>query len=76
MAEIIGIEALSAAGGFMPAHITLIGGWTYWLIRDSEQNLRREMERNHREMLDLLRGRTHGQDNAPPVFRIQPEPGD
>ena len=60
----------------MPALITLIGGWTYWLVRDSEQNLRREMERNHREMLDLLRGHTHGQDNAPPVFRIQPEPGD
>ena len=60
----------------MLAHITLVGGWTYWLVRDSEQNLRREMERNHREMLDLLRGHTHGQDNAPPVFRIQPEPGD
>ena len=70
MAETIGIEALAAAGGFMLALITLIGGWTYWLIRDSErnlrrevasveQNLRREMERNHREMLDLLRGHTH-----------------
>ena len=87
MAETIGIEALAAAGGFMLALITLIGGWTYWLIRDSErnlrrevasveQNLRREMERNHREMLDLLRGHTHGQDDAPPVFRLNPEPGD
>ena len=76
MAETIGIEALAAAGGFMPAHITLIGGGAYWLVRDSERNLRREMERNHREMLDLPRGHTHGQDNAPPVFRIQPEPGD
>ena len=46
MAETIGIEALAAAGGCMPAHITLIGGWTYWLVRDSERNLRREMERN------------------------------
>ena len=75
MAETIGIEALAAAGGFMPALITLIGGGAYWLVRDSErnlrrevasveQNLRREMERNHREMLDLLRGHTHGQDNA------------
>ena len=87
MAETIGIEALAAAGGFMLALITLIGGGAYWLVRDSEQNLRREvasveqnlcreMERNHREMLDLPRGRTHGQDNAAPVFRIQPEPGD
>ena len=75
MAETIGIEALAAAGGFMLALVTLIGGWTYWLIHDSEQNLRREMERNHREMLDLLRGRTHGQDNAAPVFRLNPEPG-
>ena len=75
MAETIGIEALAAAGGFMLALVTLIGGWTYWLIRDSEQNLRREMERNHREKLDLLRGRTHGQDNAAPVFRLNPEPG-
>ena len=67
----------------MPALITLIGGWTYWLIPDSEQNLRRETERNHREternhreMLDLPRGHTHGQDNAPPVSRLNPEPGD
>ena len=60
MAEIIGIEALAAAGGFMPAHITLVGGWTHWLIHDSERNLRREVasveqdlrretERNHQE---------------------------
>lgn len=83
MAETIGIEALAAAGGFMLALITLIGGWTYWLIRDSERNLRREMERNrqemernHREILELLRGHTHSQDNAPPVFRLNPEPGD
>ena len=87
MAETIGIEALAAAGGFMLALITLIGGWTYWLIRDSErnlrrevasveQNLRREMERNHREMLDLLRGHTHDQDDGSPVFRLNPEPGD
>ena len=75
MAETIGIEALAAAGGFMLALVTLIGGWTYWLIHDSEQNRRREMERNHREMLDLLRGHTHGQDNAPPVSRLNPEPG-
>ena len=71
----------------MLALITLIGGWTYWLIRDSErnlrrevasveQNLRREMERNHREMLDLLRGHTHDQDDGSPVFRLNPEPGD
>ena len=84
MAETIGIEALAAAGGFM---LALIGGWTYWLIRDSErnlrrevasveQNLRREMERNHREMLDLLRGHTHSQDDGSPVFRLNPEPGD
>ncbi len=86
MAETIGIEALAAAGGCMPAHITLIGGCTYWLVRDSErnlhrevasveQNLRRETERNDREMLDLPRGHTHGQDNAPPVSRLNPEPG-
>ncbi len=74
MAETIGIEALAAAGGFMLALITLIGGWTYWLVRDSERNLRREMERNrqeternHREMLDLLRGHTHSQDDGAPV---------
>ena len=83
MAETIGIEALAAAGGFMLALITLIGGWTYWLIRDSERNLRREMERNrqeternHREILDLLRGHTHGQGDGAPVFRLNPEPGD
>ena len=87
MAETIGIEALAAAGGFMLGLITLIGGWTYWLVRDSErnlrrevasveQNLRREMERNHPEMLDLLSGHAHGQDDALPVFRIRPEPGD
>ena len=83
MAETIGIEALAAAGGFMLALITLIGGWTYWLIRDSERNLRREMERNrqeternHREILDLLRGHTHGQDDGAPVFLLNPEPGD
>ena len=46
MAETIGIEALAAAGGFMPALITFIGGGAYWLVRDSERNLRREMERN------------------------------
>ena len=94
MAESIGIEALAAAGGFMLALITLIGGWTYWLVRDSERNLRREVasveqnlrremernrqetERNHREMLDLLRGHTHSQDDGAPVFRLNPEPGD
>lgn len=76
MAETISIEALAAAGGFMLALITLIGGWTYWLVRDSERNLRREMERNHREILDLLRGHTHGQDDGAPVFRLNPEPGD
>ena len=76
MTETIGIEALAAAGGFMLALITLIGGWTYWLVRDSERNLRREMERNHREILDLLRGHTHGKDDGSPVFRLNPEPGD
>ena len=76
MAETIGIEALAAAGGFMLALITLIGGWTYWLVRDSERNLRREMERNHREILDLLRGHTHDRDDGSPVFRLNPEPGD
>ena len=60
MAETIGIEALAAAGGFMPALIILIGGGAYWLVRDSEQNLCRETERNDREMLDLLRGHTPG----------------
>ena len=83
MAETISIEALAAAGGFMLALITLIGGWTYWLVRDSERNLRREMERNrqeternHREILDLLKGHTHSQNDGAPVFRLNPEPGD
>ena len=58
MAETIGIEALAAAGGFMLALITLIGGWTYWLVRDSERNVRREMDnlqQNLRREMELNR---------------------
>ena len=50
MIETTGIETLAAAGGLMLALITLIGGWTYWLVRDSERNVRREMELNRQEM--------------------------
>ncbi len=50
-----GIQAIAAVGALMLAMITLIGGWTYWLVRDAERNLRTEMS-FHREELRLYRG--------------------
>ena len=49
-----GIQAIAAVGALMLAMITLIGGWTYWLVRDAERNLRTEMS-FHREELRLYR---------------------
>ena len=49
-----GIQAIAAGGALMLAMITLIGGWTYWLVRDAERNLRTEMS-FHREELRLYR---------------------
>ena len=45
-----GIQAIAAVGTLMLAMITLIGGWTYWLVRDAERNLRREMNLRLEEM--------------------------
>ena len=49
-----GIQAIAAVGALMLAMITLIGGWTYWLVRDAERNLRTEMS-FHREEMRLYR---------------------
>ena len=46
-----GIQAIAAVGAPM---LVLIGGWTYWLVRDAERNLRTEMS-FHREELRLYR---------------------
>ena len=57
-----GIQAIAAVGALMLAMITLIGGWTYWLVRDAERNLRREMNLHQEEMnlrLEQMRKRRH-----------------
>lgn len=65
------VQAIAAVGALMLALITLIGGRVYWLFRD----LRDEMRRNHRELLALLAGHTHG-DGTSPVFHQLPDLGD
>ena len=48
--DVAGIQAIAAVGALMLAMITLIGGWTYWLVRDAERNLRTEMSFHHEEL--------------------------
>ncbi len=79
MIDAASVQAIAAVGALMLALITLIGGWTWWLVRDLDRNLRREMgeirsemRRNHREILALLEGHTHGNDGAA-VFRRFPD---
>ena len=50
-----GIQAIAAVGTLMLAMITLIGGWTYWLVRDAERNLRREMNLRLEETREEMR---------------------
>ena len=50
MVDATSLQAAAAIGGFMLALISLIGGWTWWLIRDVERNLRREIEQNQENL--------------------------
>ncbi len=78
MIDAASVQAIAAVGALMLALITLIGGWVFWLVRDLRSeigNLREEMRRNHREVLALLAGHTHG-DGTPPVFHWLPGVGD
>ena len=71
----ISLQTVAAVGGMILALVALNGAWTYWLVRDSERNLGYRIDRNHRELLALLEGHTHG-DGAPPVFHRLTGPGD
>ena len=82
-ADLQAIGAIGAIGGLILAHttliVTLLGGWTFWLVRDLRREMdrnRQEMTRNHREVLALLGSHTHRADDARPVFHDLPDAAD
>ena len=75
MIEPATLQAMAAVGAMLTAAFAAIGGWVYWLHRDSEHRLRdterrltEQMNRNHREVLTLLEGHAHA-DGTSAVFR-------
>ena len=73
------LQPIAALGGMLLGLLTLIGAWTYWLIRNVERQIRDvarrlgdRIDRNHRELLALLGNHTHG-DGTPPVFHRLPD---
>ncbi len=70
MIDAANIQAMAAFGAMLLAQLTLMGGWTWWLVRNSEGSLREEMRRNHRELLTLLQYYTHGEDGAAVFHRL------